>query len=205
MAQTNSCHESSLWIAGALLAVAPIASFVTQYMLSAGPENLLFRNPTVAYVDWVFVPFNLFVVHLIDWSRGGRLFVVMAVAVTANTAAHAFWQIDHQDPGHMIAPDGVFLPAGWVHLIYSTMQMILIGAFIFVRRREAPFGRVTSALAVAYFMGAGVCGYLIHHGVMITDAMMVLTGLALVLVYPHRRESRRRKALSRAPEVSRVP
>jgi hypothetical protein len=174
----------SAWFAGGVLAAMPIVSFVLQFYLDRDSSGLFLNHLTVAYLDWLFVPFNLLVVHAIDWRCGGRLFCVTAACVIANTTTHALWQYRHEDLGHMISADMVVLPAGWVHLIYSTLQMILLGAFIFVRVAQPRFFRTTTTIAVLFFIGVGACGYAMHQGLVASDVATVLFGLFGVLIYP---------------------
>lgn len=174
------------WTVGALLALLPVASFLSQYALSiqAGTEAFLFRHFTVTIVDWIFVPFNLVIVRVIDWRRGAVIYAVTVISVILNVATHAFWQCHLIGGGHMITPEQVVLPAGWVHLIFSTLETSLLGAFIFARRPFSPYDFIASLLAIGYFVAAGVCGYIINKGFMITDVLMVSLGLFFVIVYP---------------------
>jgi hypothetical protein len=174
-------ERRTMWLAGVSLAAMPAVSFALQYMFDLQAARMMLHHLTISYVDWIFVPFNFFVVHVIDWRRGGILFAITSVAIAANIAAHAMWQHGADDVGHMITKDQVILPAGWCHLAYSTLQMILVLAFVFARRPDAPFVLVTSALAVGYFVGAAICGYLMHDGIILTDAVMVLCGTASVI------------------------
>jgi hypothetical protein len=148
------------WTAGVLLSLLPLASFMWQYVLSvqAGTMSCLFRHFTVANVDWVFVPFNLVVVRMIDWRRGVTIAVVAAVSLIANIVAHAAWQYHGVDGGHMISSEQVVLPAGWVLLGFSIIEATLILAFVFARKPSARLNVFATTLAIAYFVGAGVSG-----------------------------------------------
>ena len=178
--------EMALWAAGIVLSLLPVASFVVQCTMSIrhGTESQFFRHFTVAYVDWVFVPFNLVVVRIIDWRRGAAISLATVVSVIFNIAGHAIWQYHGTDGGHMITPEQVVLPAGWVHLGFSIIEGSLILAFVFARKPFPPFTKIATTLAVAYFVGAGVSGYAMNHGFIVTDAIMVSTGIFLVVLYP---------------------
>lgn len=174
------------WTAGALLALLPVVSFLSQYLLSiqAGTEAFLFQHFTITIVDWIFVPFNLIVVRVIDWHRGAAIYAVSFISVVLNVTEHAFWQYTLLDGGHMITQEHVVLPAGWAHVIFSTVQTSLFAAFIFARRPCFPYDGIASFLAIGYLLGAGVSGYFMNNGFMITDVLMVVIGLFLVIVYP---------------------
>jgi hypothetical protein len=176
----------AIWIAGIALSVLPVVSFVLQYAMSVGQgtDAQLFRHFTITYIDWVFIPFNLVVVRVIDWRRGAAISLVAVVSVVANIAGHAIWQYHGIDGGHMISQEQVVLPAGWVHLGFSIIEATLILAFIFARKQSAPFNAIATALAVVYFVGAGVSGYVMNHGFIATDAIMVSVGVFLVVFYP---------------------
>ena len=179
-------RDRSMWMPGVLLALMPIGSFLLQYALSvqADTQAFLFQHFTVTIVDWIFVPFNIFVVHAIDWRRGGSIFGITILSVVLNTAAHAYWQFHFVTGGHMISQEHVVLPAGWVHLVFSTCQMILLAAFIFVRRSPARFVSITTLIAVCYFVSAGLCGYIMNDGFLISDVLMVFLGLIFLVAYP---------------------
>jgi hypothetical protein len=169
-------------IAGAL----PVVAFSMQWILSirADTQPIFAHHLTVVILDWVFVPFNYFVVSVIEWRRGGTLFIVTSLSVVLNVGTHAFWQYNRLDPGHMITPLGVVLPAGWVHLAFSIIEMILLMAFVFCRKLNAPHLRATTALAGVYFVLMAVCGYAMHGRVIVSDFVASVAGLFFVLAYP---------------------
>lgn len=172
-------------LAGILLAGLPLISFVAQYLFSvrAGTQVLMMHHLTVMVVDWVFVPFNYFVARVIDWRRGGALYVIACISATLNAVTHAYWQYNGLDFGHMITKAGVILPAGWVHLTFSSLEMILLVGFVFCRKPEVD-SRVATALAVVYFVVMGICGHEMHHAFIASDVVVFVSGLFFVLVYP---------------------
>ena len=169
-----------------LLALLPIFSFVGQYFLSlqAGTQQALSHHLTIMIVDWIFVPLNFFAVCVIDWSRGARIYLIVCVSVVLSVLTHGFWQYYGLDFGHMITKAGVVLPAGWVHLAFSILEMVILTAFVFCRRSDASHLRLVTTLAVAYFVTMGICGYAMHDGFVISDVITFLGGLCFVLVYP---------------------
>jgi hypothetical protein len=133
----------------------------------------------------VFVPFNLVVVRIIDWRRGGALLLIVLVSVIANIIAHATWQYYGIDGGHMILRGTqTVLPAGWVHLGFSIIETTLILAFVFIRRPRELLTMIATVLALAFFLATGVSGYAINGGFIATDVIVVWGGTALVVVYP---------------------
>lgn len=179
-------EEKRLRFTGALLALLPVVAFVAQYMLSlrAGTQGFLFHHLTVMVVDWVFVPFNFFVVPVIDWEKGGRIYLIASISVALNALTHAYWQYNGLDLGHMISPAGIVLPAGWVHLVFSSLQMVLLVAFVFCRKPNAPAVRTATIFATLYFITMGICGYLMHGRFIASDLIVFISGLFFVLVYP---------------------
>jgi hypothetical protein len=170
-----------------LLALLPVGSFLGQYALSlrAGTAQVLLHHPTIMVADWLFVPFNFLVVQVIDWRRGKTLYLIVGISVLLNVLTHAFWQYNGLDPGHMITKTGVILPAGWVHLIASILEMVLLVAFVFCRRVGVSGLGVVTALATAYFVTMGICGYVTHDAFTISDVIAFVSGLFFVLIYPH--------------------
>ena len=171
--------------AGLLLAALPVLSFVLQYAFSIadGTQRFLFHHLTVMVVDWIFVPFNYVVVRTIDWQKGGRIFAIAGLSVCANALTHAYWQYHGLDLGHMITAAGVVLPAGWVHLAFSSIEMMLLAAFVFCRRPESST-RLATGLATFYFVVMAGCGYVMHHAVIASDFVVFVSGLFFVLLYP---------------------
>ena len=178
--------DSSYQTSAILLALLPVASFVAQYLLSvrAGTQRALFHHLTVMVVDWAFIPFNFFVVRVIDWREGKKLYLIFCISVALNALTHAYWQYNGLDFGHMITCGGVVLPAGWVHLTFSTLEMVLLVAFVFCRNQQAPGLRLATAFAALYFITMGICGYLMHGGFIASDLIVFTSGLFFVLVYP---------------------
>jgi hypothetical protein len=181
-----SAAEQSYRTNGILLALLPVASFIAQYLLSvrSGTQHALFHHLTVMVVDWAFVPFNFFVVRVIDWREGKKLYFIFCISVALNALTHAYWQYNGLDFGHMITSTGIFLPAGWVHLTFSTLEMVLLVAFVFCRNQQAPGLRLATAFAILYFITMGICGYLMHSGFIASDLIVFISGLFFVLVYP---------------------
>ncbi len=178
---------TSVQIGGILLALAPVLSFGLQYCLSLieGTTDLLFAHLTVMYVDWIFIPFNFYVVHAIDWRRGGRIYTLTALSLTLNIITHSFWQLrQSEDAGHLISKEHVFLMGGWVHLWFSTLETALIGAYLFVRQEPSKSRAAVKCFLLLYFVGSGICGYIMNRGFMITDVIMVTLGIFFLLVYP---------------------
>ena len=185
MAADASSDESSRRTA-LVAACLPIASFVGQFILSlrAGTLPVMLHHPTVMAADWVFVPFNYFVIRTIDWRRGGRLFLIACVSISLNVTGHAFWQYRHLDPGHMITASGATLPAGWIHLAFATVEAILLIAFVFCRKVDAAGIVAGTVLAVVYFLGMALSSYYMHQSFNLSDVSVSCSGLFFVLIYP---------------------
>jgi hypothetical protein len=172
--------------AGIALALLPVVSFIAQYLLSAraGTQHALFHHLTVMVVDWVFVPFNFFVVRVIDWREGKKLYLIFCISVALNALTHAYWQYNHLDFGHMITSGGIVLPAGWVHLTFSILEMVLLVAFIFCHSPQSSGLGWATAFATIYFVTMGICGYLMHGRFIASDLIVFVSGLFFVLIYP---------------------
>lgn len=169
-----------------VFAALPIISFAGQYILStyAGTVQIMLRHTTVTYVDWIFVIYNWAAFYCIDWSRGLRLFVISIASVTLNAVAHAAWEYGHVDPGHMISSTGEVMPAGWLHLVFSTIETTLLLAFVFIRSNKSRLTCFTEYVAVAYFLFMAGSAYYIHRYLRLSDAITSLGGITLLLLYP---------------------
>ena len=178
-------NPASLRAGGVAAALLPVVSFLLQYLFSvqAGTYQFLIHHSTVMIVDWIFVPFNYLVVGLIDWRQGARIYIIAGVSVVLNAVTHAYWQYNGLDSGHMISKTQVVLPAGWVHLAFSSLEMILLVAFVFCRKADIP-ARAATVLATLYFAAGAVCSYMMHRAFIVTDAIVFASGLFFVLAYP---------------------
>ena len=167
-------------------ALLPLLSFAGQYLFStiAGTEQILFHHKTVMIVDWIFIPFNFYVISIIDWKQGDKLYVITMLSVILNIITHAFWQYNELDPGHMITKSRIILPAGWVHLGFSILETILLIAFVFCRKMVSRRIILVTVIATVYFLTMGICGYMIQHKLMLSDVIVVICGLFFVLIYP---------------------
>jgi hypothetical protein len=176
-----------------LLAFLPAVSFILQYVFSlwAGTLHALHHHLTVMVVDWVLVPFNFFAVRVIDWRQGKKLYLIFCLALGLNALTHAYWQYNGLDFGHMITSGGVILPAGWVHLFFSTVEMVLLVAFVFCRDKNASGSGAATVFATIYFITMGICGVAMHHGIIASDAIVFFSGLFFILAYPKIVGSRR--------------
>ena len=169
-----------------VLATFPILSFVGQYYFSAhaGTLPLMLRHPTVMYADWIFIPFNFLVARIIDWKRGLTIYVIVVVATCLVIATHALWQVQGTDPGHMITKGGVVLGAGWIHIAFSIVEMVLLVAFVFCRKSQASLMRPATGLATVDFLAMAVCGYWIHHRIILSDACVFVGGMFFLFAFP---------------------
>lgn len=185
-------HHSQHLLGEIVLAILPVASFLAQYALSvrAGTQAALFHHLTVMVVDWVFVPFNYFVIRVIDWRQGGKIYLIAFVSLALNALTHAYWQYNGLDLGHMMTSSGIILPAGWVHLVFSSVEMVLLVAFVFCRKPAAPGLKIATVFATIYFVVMGACGYVMHHGFIASDVVVFVSGLFFILVYPRLIHSR---------------
>jgi hypothetical protein len=198
-ARPSRTESASDYFISILLALLPVVSFVAQYLLSvrAGTQRALFHHLTVIVVDWAFIPFNFLVVRVIDWRAGKKLYLIFCISVALNALTHAYWQYNGLDLGHMITSGGIVLPAGWVHLTFSTLEMVLLVAFVFCRNQQAPGLRLATVFATLYFITMGICGYLMHSGFIASDLIVFTSGMFFVLVYPgliERKRLRRSKS-----------
>jgi hypothetical protein len=176
-----------LWAWGVLLAAMPALSFALQLWFSSQDNTLplLFSHYTVSYIDWVFVPFNFFVVYTVNWRRGGLLFFAMVLSLVFNVISHAYWQYALvENPGYMFGREHIVLRSGWVHVCYATIQMTLLLAFLLVRKPSSKYCGLLTCLCVIYFVSGGISGYVMNDGFMMTDVIMVSMGLAMTLFYP---------------------
>jgi hypothetical protein len=173
-------------IVSVLLALLPVASFLVQYVLSirAGTQQIMLHHMTIMVSDWIFVPLNFFLVRLIDWERGLRLYLITCISIGMNVLANAYWQYNGLDAGHLITKSGIILPAGWVHLASSIVEMILLVAFVFCRKGKASGTGLVTILAASYFLLESIFGYVMHHGFIISDVIVSAFGIFFILVYP---------------------
>jgi hypothetical protein len=172
-----------------VLGALPLVAFGLQYAAARREHttDALLRHHTVSIVDWVFIPLNVLFTILIDWSQKKTLGYALAACAVLNGIAHWLWTRNPGAGGHMVRADGTFLWGGWVHLLYSTVQMALVVAF-FLTRKTHPEGAayaIATGLLILYFLAAGVSGYFINkQHLILTDVIMVSVGIAAT-VWPY--------------------
>ena len=166
-----------------LFALIPVISFCAQYYFSriSGTEEYLFKHNIVCIADWILVFVNYFSIKTIDWSRGGIIFVSFVVSTIFGVLAHAYWQHYNIDGGHMITPQGVVLPAGWVHLVFTIVEATTITLFSICRKKESSHAKAASIFIFAYFAMSFVFGYFAHKALTIGDSLLLVCGFLIVL------------------------
>jgi hypothetical protein len=183
VADTPGIRTMPVIILAWCLAGLPFLSFAGQFFFSRrdGTLLLMLHHPTVTYVDWVLAPFNFAAVKAIDWSKGTRIFLIAVISVSLTLATHAFWQAEGLDPGHMITTSGIVLPAGWVHIGFSIVEMVLLCAFVFCRLKSS---KTALRAATIYFFAMFAAGLWIHRKLVVTDACVLVAGLFFLYAYP---------------------
>jgi hypothetical protein len=184
--ETAEPSQRPYQIAGVVLAFLPLVSFLGQFFFSlrAGTSQIMLHHPTVIIADWIFVPFNFFVVRVIEWKQMKKLWVIAFISVVLNLLTLLFWQYSNSDSGHMISKSGAILPAGWVHFGFSIVETVLLMAFVFCRRANAKEISIVTTFSVIYFVAMGICGYILHNGFIVSDVITFVFGLFFILVYP---------------------
>jgi hypothetical protein len=168
-----------------VLGALPVVAFLLQYWAAdrEHASEALLRHYTVSYVDWVFVPLNVLFTILIDWSKVQTLSGAFVACIVLNGIAHIMWIRNPGAGGHMVRADGTFLWGGWIHLLYSTVQMTLVVGFFLTRAEpEGAAYAIATGLLILYFLAAGVSGYFINkRHLILTDIIMVSVGIAATL------------------------
>jgi hypothetical protein len=169
-----------------LLTALPAASFAAQllFSISAGTLAAMTHHTVVMIVDWLFIPFNWFAVHAIDWRKGDRIYSIVSLSLLLNVVAHAYWQQHGLDPGHLITSGGVTLPAGWAHLVFATLQATILIAFVFCRDPTAESMRAATSFSTLYFIALPVASYEMHSGIELSGVLVCCLGLFFTLVFP---------------------
>lgn len=169
-----------------LLVALPFLSFGLQWYLSAeiGTQHLMLRHYNVSVVDFIFVPLNAGLYHSIRWDNGALVFVGMIFAFTASAFTHYNWAITGTDPGHMVLASGLITKAGWIHVLFTGIELSLMLLFFFNGKQEKPKVFLWTALGImVYLLGSLLGGYLIHRELLMEDALRVALGCAATSLY----------------------
>lgn len=168
------------------LAFLPVISFVAQDLLSRHAGTYAyFSQHFLAYVaDWLFVPINYFLAKLIKWDSGKLIFLLLCISITINSFLHLFWQINELDGGHMIDRAGVILAAGWVHLIYSTIQTTLLMLYAFSAKQENVATFIASFIIAFYFSSHLIYGITQRGSFNISELFVFIAGTVIFSIYP---------------------
>lgn len=171
------------------LLLIPILSFGLQLYFSfkIGTLDLFFHHYNVSIVDWIFIPINLIAYKIIRWDRADILFQTLCITLTLSCIVHHQWAMELVDPGHMITKEQVMLPSGWVHLIFTAVELAIVSlALLFPKKGCVPrIYAQHNILFSTYLISSLLASYGIHGSLRLEDALRSIFGIAVIL-YIHK-------------------
>lgn len=157
--------------------VTPVLNYVLQDVLSR-PRSLFQQVQPLGYVDLTFVPFNVALFWAIAPANVLPLFLI---ALTVNLAFHYVWAGAMKNRRKRLAffDKGVLTPAGFVHLVFATMQMTFVLIFLFSPAVSATFATVCAISLMAYAFTGVWSAHMLHNGTPFPGDMLVMMGVLL--------------------------
>jgi hypothetical protein len=117
-----------------LLSLLPILSWCLQYYFSKKEKLLkIFKKHwTCYYGDWIFLPINFLFIFSIQLDYFIIYFLI--ISLISNIIIHKYWinqNKKYKTASHLFKEGKLKIP-GYVHLIFSTIQMTIILSLLFL-------------------------------------------------------------------------
>ncbi len=168
-----------------ILVILPIVSFFAQrfFAVQANQLELFSTHIMVNYADWLFVPFNLFVLYAANFSRK-KLFIFLGISLVFNIGINFYWSMLS---GQGIIQSHLFVSnspqitiGGIIHLLFSWFQAGLVGVF-FIYTKHNKYVIYCLVSMVFYALTLVFGSYIFHNGKpLITDLVLCLFLLAVI-------------------------
>jgi len=175
--------NSKLRVITFILVLLPVLSFFSQrfFAVQSNQLELFSTHIMVNYADWLFIPFNLFVLFATALTRR-NLLIFLGIGLVLNIGIHYYWgTLSEQGliQSHLFV-NGVseMTNGGIVHLLFSWIQTSLIGLFFFfTKNNKYVIYCLISLLFYVFTLFYG--SYVFHNGKpLITDIGL---GLGLIM------------------------
>lgn len=170
------------------LVILPVISFFTQrfFSVQANQLELFSRHLMVNYADWLFIPFNLFVLWAADFSRK-KLVVFLGISFILNIGINYYWSTlagQGVINSHLFVGSQITI-AGVIHFLFSWFQAGLVGIFFF-HTKHNKYCLYCLLSLTGYALTIIYSSFVFHHGKpLITDIglgifLFILIGYKLI-------------------------
>jgi hypothetical protein len=175
------------FLIGLILSTLPIINFVLIYFWSKKNNviDLFKKNRTCYYGDLFFIFFNFFLPYsiVINWKL---IYVLLLISIILNIIMHFYYMKIHKKENNKVFLFNNKLNkisgGGFIHLIFSTIQTILIFIFILSEIKSNIF-YVASVFLLGYFVFGIPFSKKIHNGkVLLVDLMICGFGFCLIIL-----------------------
>lgn len=170
---------------GILLAFIPIISYFFQYFIAKKNKRLVaFRNfLPVQIMDWVFIPFNLIWIYIINLNFVFNFYLVI---LTFFGALILFFWWGKEDPKNSKWEDysfrkGRFRAEGWVHGVYAIIQGFMVVVFL-LSSIKSILSFIGSLLLLIYFMLGVIAIKKLHRKFSPPDLFYIISGLIISII-----------------------
>ena len=177
---------NNLILAGGILALFPLISWLLQFYLSKSKKELhLFKKHLPTYfMDWVFVPFNLFWVYTITFNIE-KFAILGLVSIIINYIGSKYYIKKHREekrPVHLFnINNGKSSTAGRIHSVFSMVQMFLIFTFILDSTLNI-FTYINIGLLFLFLLPALFASKKIHGRVSMPDFTIFFIGVIILIL-----------------------
>jgi|WetSurMetagenome_2_1015567.scaffolds.fasta_scaffold17251_2 hypothetical protein len=119
-----------------LFGLLPVISFILLYFLSRMNNRwqILKNNYAILYLDWTFIPFNLFIPLSVIFSW--KIFIaVFVLALIVSIIINRKWHVSNpkNNMPRFFTTDKGLTPEGWIHLLFMSVQGALVITVLFSR------------------------------------------------------------------------
>lgn len=143
-----------LFVLSLVLSLLPLVSFLVIYSFSYKYNRLrlLKDNYAIAYLDWIFVPFNFLIPLNIVFSWT-RFIPAIILTIIGSIILNFKWKKMKQIPSetkYLINKNG-FSPEGYTHLIFMSLQAAIISTVI-ISKAISSYYIILLALLLMYLI-----------------------------------------------------
>lgn len=171
---------------GLLLALIPIINFFFKYYFSKRNKELpLFKKHlTTYYFDWIFLPFNFFLVYTLNLELKNILIIIF-LSIISFIFLLLYWIKTHKKERRPVYLFDIkserIKPAGFIELLFFITQCTLIFSFIFSTLNNS-FVYLQLIFLLFFLLTSIFSSIKIHGKLDKVDGLIALLGLILIII-----------------------
>lgn len=170
-----------------ILALVPIVFWSMQYYFSGKDNKLkLFRKHiSCYYLDWLFVPFNLFLGLSIIFVPNISLLYLVLFGLIVTYFIHVFWFRLHTRERIELYMFDIkkesITNAGWSHIFFFLLESLLVIYFLLFSRLNL-FSILALFFLFLFFASINYASRKIHRKSELSDTLFMILGIIVILI-----------------------